>query len=76
MRAAKFYEMICRMLRTLLGLLAAALALFAQDYRGRLQGFVTDPSGAAIPQASVTLTNTNTKKMSIYYERTSSGSNG
>jgi hypothetical protein len=32
-------------------------SLFAQDYRARVQGRVTDPSQAAIPGAKITLTN-------------------
>ncbi|HEU0123987.1 MAG TPA: carboxypeptidase-like regulatory domain-containing protein, partial [Bryobacteraceae bacterium] len=43
----------------LLSLLACAVA--AQDFRGRVQGVVTDASNAAVPQATVTLTNSNTK---------------
>ncbi|MEB2359815.1 MAG: TonB-dependent receptor [Bryobacterales bacterium] len=39
-------------------LLASMLA--AQDYRARVQGFVTDPSQAAIVRAKVTLTNVDT----------------
>lgn len=42
------------------GLLLAASAL-AQDYRGRVQGVITDPSNAAVANAAVTLLNTNTK---------------
>jgi hypothetical protein len=34
--------------------------LFAQEYRGRVQGLVTDPSQAAVAGASVTLKNVNT----------------
>ncbi|HUS05024.1 MAG TPA: TonB-dependent receptor [Bryobacteraceae bacterium] len=46
-------------------LLFLAAALFAvqgtaQEYRGRIQGTVTDPSKAAIPAANVTLTNVKT----------------
>jgi hypothetical protein len=40
-------------------LLLCSLA-FAQDYRGRIQGLVSDASGGAIPQAAVTLLNTST----------------
>ena len=49
------------------GLAALAMAaamliapLQAQDLRGRVQGVVTDVSGAVIPAASVTLRNVNT----------------
>lgn len=48
---------------TLLVLLCAGLP--AQDYRGRVQGLVTDSSNAAIAQATVTLTNTNTKVATV-----------
>jgi hypothetical protein len=41
--------------RVLLALLP--IALYAQDYRGQIIGRVLDPSGAAIPGASVTATN-------------------
>ncbi|NUN03766.1 MAG: carboxypeptidase regulatory-like domain-containing protein, partial [Bryobacteraceae bacterium] len=39
---------------------ACALPLGAQEYRGRVQGFVTDPSKAAVIGADVTLTNQGT----------------
>jgi hypothetical protein len=38
----------------------AAVALFAQDSRGRVQGVVTDTSGARVVGAAVTLQNVNT----------------
>ena len=42
----------------LLGLvLALTGSLIAQEFRGRIQGVVTDPSGGAIPGAEVTLQN-------------------
>src|SRR5690349_13743673 len=34
--------------------------LFAQEYRGKVQGIVTDPSQAAVAGAKVTLRNVNT----------------
>jgi hypothetical protein len=42
--------------------LAALLAILApaQDYRARVQGLVADATGAAVPNAKVTLTNVNT----------------
>lgn len=40
-------------------LLAASLS-FSQDYRGKLQGLVTDSSNAVVPGAKVTLLNDNT----------------
>ncbi|MGH9663697.1 MAG: carboxypeptidase regulatory-like domain-containing protein, partial [Bryobacteraceae bacterium] len=39
---------------------AAVGPSFAQDYRGRVQGLVTDPSQAAVSGAEVTLRNVNT----------------
>ncbi len=41
-------------------LLAVAVGLFGQEYRGSLSGRVLDPSKAAVPGAHVTLTNTAT----------------
>ena len=38
----------------------AGLGLFAQEYRGRVQGYVTDPTNAAVSGATVTLRNVNT----------------
>src|SRR5438128_882385 len=45
-------------------LLVATLA-WAQDYRGRVQGVVTDPLNAAITDATVTLQNTNTTTATV-----------
>ena len=42
----------------LLGLLATVSQ--GQDYRGRIQGTITDPSQAVVPGATVTLANVNT----------------
>src|SRR4051812_41199241 len=42
-----------------------ASSLYAQDYRGRLQGVVSDPSGAAVASATVTLQNVNTKNVTV-----------
>ena len=46
--------------RLVLGLGISLLSIWAQDTRGRVQGTVTDTSGAVVVQASVTLTNTDT----------------
>ncbi|MFN0104356.1 MAG: TonB-dependent receptor domain-containing protein [Bryobacteraceae bacterium] len=40
-------------------------ALVAQDYRGRVQGVITDASNASIGQATVTLTSGNTKTATV-----------
>ncbi|MBN8732329.1 MAG: TonB-dependent receptor [Acidobacteria bacterium] len=48
----------CKLL--LLCLLIFTVILNAQDYRGRVQGIVTDTSQAAVPAATVVLTNTDT----------------
>jgi hypothetical protein len=47
-------------MRTGLLLLAAVLPVLAQEYRGRIQGNVTDPTKAVIVGATVTLRNSNT----------------
>src|SRR5215212_4389117 len=41
-------------------ILASALCLYGQEYRGSIQGRVSDPSGAAVPGASVVVKNTDT----------------
>ncbi len=46
--------------RLLITLLACGIA-FAQDYRGRVQGIITDPTNSAIAGATVTLVNAKTK---------------
>ena len=38
-----------------------SVSLFSQDYRGRVQGVVTDSTGASIPRATITLINSSTK---------------
>ena len=43
-----------------LALLLSCTAVFAQDFRATLTGTVTDPSGAAVPNASIKATNTAT----------------
>jgi hypothetical protein len=45
--------------------LLLAGVVYAQDYRGRVQGVVTDATNAAIPNATVTLTNANTKTSAV-----------
>jgi hypothetical protein len=44
----------------LFGLLFVATSLEAQDFRGTILGRVTDPQGAAVPGATVTVTNEDT----------------
>src|ERR1051325_3922323 len=41
-------------------LLLLAISGFAQDYRGRIEGLVTDQSNAAVANCAVTLLNVNT----------------
>jgi len=47
-------------MRTLLLAYLLAAVLAAQEYRATLLGTVTDPAGAAVPMASVTVTNDDT----------------
>jgi hypothetical protein len=47
-------------LRSVLTFCLFSAAAFSQDYRATLTGTVTDPSGAAVPNASVKATNTGT----------------
>src|SRR5216110_1786369 len=49
---------VCFSAVCLLGLLP--IAAFAQDFRASISGRVTDPTGAVVPAAKVTITNTNT----------------
>ena len=60
------------MRRQLLAILACVSCLFAQDYRAKVQGIVTDSSDAVVPGAKVTLTNNGTGISAI----TRSGPNG
>jgi hypothetical protein len=46
--------------RSLVLVLAASGAVWAQESRGSITGVVTDPQGAPIPGATVTITNTDT----------------
>ncbi|MCC6389264.1 MAG: TonB-dependent receptor [Bryobacterales bacterium] len=50
-----------RILSSLALFLCFALAAWSQDYRGRVQGIITDTSNAPIAQATVTLLNANTR---------------
>ena len=43
--------------RSVLGVLLLSAGLYAQDFRATLTGTVTDPSGSAIPNATVRATN-------------------
>ena len=48
--------------RTVGGLLLVfSIAALAPDYRGRMQGMITDPMNAAITQAAVRIQSTTTK---------------
>src|SRR6188474_3126678 len=49
-----------QVLLRLLAIATCASCLFAQDYRAKVQGIVTDASDAAIPGAKVTLLNVGT----------------
>src|SRR5437588_10093653 len=49
-----------RTLTFLLLTLLSSPVVFAQSYRGQIQGQVTDQSGAVVPWANVTLRNVNT----------------
>src|SRR5262249_21267587 len=62
-RATINYRTVCfrerRMkYRVMFGLLAACVFTSAQDITGTIVGTVTDPSGAGVPGAKVTVTNT------------------
>ena len=57
MRRINFQTMLVLAAMLLLGLCSTA---FAQTYRGTVRGLVTDQSSAALPGATVTLTNTKT----------------
>ena len=60
-KAGVFVSLI--VLATLVGLLATAG--FAQEFRGRIQGIVTDSSQAVIPGASVTLASVSTQVKTV-----------
>ena len=53
--------MTCRKLGVLSAWLLLGVALaFSQEFRGRIQGLVTDSTGAVAPGVTVTLRNTGT----------------
>jgi len=58
--AAAVRNVLSAMARVLLPLALLVVAASAQDIRGRVQGVVTDTTGAVIPAATVTLRNVNT----------------
>src|SRR5215469_11516840 len=46
--------------RLAMAVLVLPLALFAQEFRGTISGMITDPTGAMVAGAKVTVTETNT----------------
>src|ERR1700742_749317 len=52
----RFRARAFRLLGTVLGALLFCLPLFSQSYTGRILGTITDPSGAAVTGATVTIT--------------------
>lgn len=56
----KFQSRICRAVTTVLLFSLFAFAAWAQSYRGQVRGVISDQTGAALPSATVTLTNTKT----------------
>jgi hypothetical protein len=51
-------------MRTWLLVVTAGAALWAQDYRGQITGRILDPTGAAIPSATIAVTNVATNSAS------------
>src|SRR3712207_3854131 len=49
-----------RFSQALFFLVFVCCALQAQNYRAKIAGLITDPTGAVVPNATVTLTNVNT----------------
>ena len=45
----------------LLALIAGSRSLMAQQYFGSIVGVITDPSGAAVPNVTITATNNQTQ---------------
>ena len=60
-RAARFFRLLAMMIAAVILTVPAA----AQELRGRVQGVVSDPSGAVIPAAQVTLNNVNTNVSTV-----------
>ena len=59
--AARFFRLSAIMIAAVMMTVPAA----AQELRGRVQGVVSDPSGAVIPAAQVTLNNVNTNAETV-----------
>src|SRR4051812_1257170 len=51
--------------RVVLAAFACSMLLFSQDFRGTVTGQVTDPSGAAVAGATVTVQNLQTNETSV-----------
>src|SRR5258708_40183745 len=72
------WNVTSRLLRlALLPVITCAILLFAtfaqaQEFRGTISGTITDPTGAAVPNAQVTITEKNTGTVN----KTTSGSSG
>jgi len=58
-----------RSLLTLLLIAAGATALWAAEVTANIAGTVKDPSGAIVPSATVTLTNTKTNTSRVFTTR-------
>lgn len=52
-----------KLLRSVLLLLVCAAAAWGQDFRGTITGQVTDPSGAAVPDATIKATRAGTNEV-------------
>src|SRR5947208_2072831 len=65
-RNVRFEQLAYRLVRTFVCLIISLLLILsvqsvAQDIFGRISGTVTDPTGAPVPKAKVTITNQETK---------------